>query len=88
MEHVSTKDKMMAKITTAIVKYPNARGIAVIIFNTYRDTKYPLTGTVNDGFAMNKTFQYLRFALILLQDASKDVICGVMQAICSYSNYP
>ena len=82
-----TKAKMTAKITTAMTKYPEARGIAVIIFNTYKKTNSPLSGTVKDGEEMDKTFQSLGFATIPLPDASKDEICGIVEAICSYQNY-
>ena len=70
----------------------SARGLAVIIYNTYEtaaglDT---LHGTIKDGEAMKDTFEHehLNFATIPIKDATKSDIREVIRAIATYPDYP
>ena len=68
----------------------NARGLAVLICNSYENTpglKY-LPGTQKDAEAMKSTFTHLNFATIVLRDASCDDMCDTVGALASYTSYP
>jgi hypothetical protein len=80
-------NSMQKKISTTMREYPQAKGIAVIIYNTYNGN-LKLKGTVKDGDAMYKTFEALDFAPIRLPDAGRDEIYGIIEALCSYPNFP
>lgn len=68
----------------------NARGIAVIIYNSYAQTSQwkMLPGTIKDGEAMKDTFEHLKFATILLEDAKESEIREVVGVLASYPKYP
>ena len=67
-----------------------ARGLAVVIYNSYEncpDTN-TLPGATKDGEAMINTFKSLQFAVLDKQNATRDDVLGIFQAVASYADYP
>lgn len=73
-----------------VEKNGNARGLAIIFCNNYENAKNfeKLRGTIKDGRAMKETFHHLGFATIILENATKDMMCGIIKALATYMNYP
>ena len=65
------------------------RGLALIMYNTYtNDPKIRLINTEKDGRAMENTFKSLKFATLVLPNASKDQVSNVVDEIASFPDYP
>lgn len=76
-------------LQNAVLKRSNARGLAVIMCNDYKGTKFEnLCGTFEDGRAMESTFKYLGFATITLQNTTADKMCGIIKALATHDPYP
>lgn len=81
-------------VHTTVMNNKSARGLAVIINNTYdnesaRAAKYgTLAFTDKDGNAMKDALDFLGFATLPLKNASEDQISGVIDAFASYTDYP
>ena len=67
---------------------PTANGLAIIVANegSCRPDHSPLSGTVNDLYAITKAFESLRFATLPLRNASGQQIIEVVQttSVCLY----
>jgi hypothetical protein len=76
------------KLTAALAQKNNAKGLAIILYNSYREHKYfMLRGTEKDGQTMMDTFNSLGFATLMLSDVNERLICEVISALASYT-YP
>ena len=77
-------------VKSTVLEYDNARGLAIIICNSYEQTEEhsTLCGTFEDGRAMESTFKHLGFATITRKNATEIEMCGVVQALATYHQYP
>lgn len=81
--------KMDELLKDTVLKHVDARGLAVIICNNYESTTFEdLHGTFEDGTAMEETFRHLGFATIILRNATRDQMCGIVKALATYKPYP
>lgn len=72
----------------AVQKNRRARGLAVIVYNSYEDTRNYLSGTIRDGEVMKETFDTLGFATISLHDVTKSNFESIIKELAIYSDYP
>ena len=66
---------------------PDARGIAVILCNNYigvNSKKDPLYCSLKDASAMNLTFKHIKFAIIKLDNVTRDHVLGLIKTLASY----
>ena len=80
---------MLKKLKNAEARKENARGLAVIFYNSYEnDKKFKLTGTIKDGKAMSATFDSLGFATLSLSDVDKEDVGDIIGELASYKEHP
>lgn len=62
----------MSSVQATIDQSPGACGLAVIIYNSYKETNCPLEGTHKDAMRMKESFTKLKFATHIESDLGKD----------------
>ncbi len=76
-------------ITATITSNVDARGLAIIITNDYRNctSLRPLPGTLSDGTSMKDTFDYLGFVVHWEKNVNNLQITKLIHEACSFQDY-
>lgn len=80
-----------SSIRAAVREKPDARGLAVIMYNTYEDDLEcygPLVPVEEDGKAMRATLNSLNFATVELKNSMKSDVENMMTAVATYPKFP
>ena len=75
-------------VQVEVTQNPDARGIAVILCNDYigviNSKKDPLYGSKKDASEMESTFKHIKFAVIRMDNATRDTVLGLIKGLASY----
>ena len=78
---------MKKSIKVEVDLNPDAGGIAIILCNNYigvNSKKGPLYGSKKDASEMDSTFEHIKFARIKIENATRDNIISLIQAVAQY----
>jgi hypothetical protein len=75
-------------IADTVASKHNARGLALIMYNTYLTSEKPLGGTEVDAINMTDTLTSLGFAIRLLPSATKKEVKKAIEELASFPRYP
>ena len=80
-------EEMKKFIKVEVDLYPDAGGIAIIICNNYigvNSKQPPLYGSIKDASEMDSTFKHIKFAIIKIDNAKRDIMINLIQAVAQY----